>query len=117
MRVNELVRQIYPLQEVPIVSPNRPVDLEEELAPLLGVIANETSFLCELHAVCVSHKAILENTDDIKPRSDVDLRELKAKVEILYRALQQSGNNWDSVSRIITVIMDRPHSRLIKSGR
>jgi len=114
MSPSELVRKVYPLQQIPVVGPNRPVEIEDEMVPLLSSIANEASFIAELHAVCVSLKAQYEVDDTINIRKDKDLIALKAKVDILYRALQASNRNWDAVSRVLTVLNSRPHSRLIK---
>jgi hypothetical protein len=112
----QLQQHVFPLIPVPEVSPNKPADIEGDLVPLLSNIANEASFLAHMQAICVSAKADLE-AEGINSRSnDGSMREVKAKIEILDRGIKQSNRNWDAVSRIITVCIERPHSRLRKAG-
>jgi len=112
----DLQQKVFPLLRVPEVSPNHPVDVDSQLVPLLSKIANEASFLAHMQAICVSIKADLE-ADGMSSRSgDASMRETKAKIDILDRAVKQSNRNWEAVSRVITVIIEKPHSRLKRAG-
>ena len=113
MSAHDMQLQIYPLIHVPVVSPNQPADLEGELAPLLARIANEASFLSNLQAVCVTSKLDFEQEGSTRYTSG-GMREIKAKIDILDRAIKQSNNNWQAVSRIITIMIEHPRSRLRK---
>jgi hypothetical protein len=111
----EVQSAIYPLIKVPKVGPNNNVDVEDDLVPLLSDMANEHAFLCHMHAVCVASKADMDNDATVHKFGD-KLVEVRAKIEILYRALKAAEANWSAVSRIITVLNERPHSRLKKAG-
>jgi hypothetical protein len=114
MNPEELTAAIYPLVAVPVVSPNTPIDIENEVAPLLSVMANEAAFLAHMYSVAVSVKAALKRAGTSS--QGADNHEAQAKIDILYRAHKAAEDQYSALSRVLKILENRPHSALIKSG-
>jgi hypothetical protein len=111
MTPEEVIRQVYPLIAVPIISPNTPVDVESTIAPLLSIISNEAAFLAHMYSIAVSLKSTLKKEKG-KVREDVDMLAAQAKIDILYRAHQATSDQYSALSRVLKIIEERPHSVL-----
>lgn len=109
----QLVEYLYPLIAAPIVSPNRPVDVEGEIAPLFGLIANEIAFLSHMHAICLTQKMAFRSAG-VTDRSP-EMTDVNAKIDMLYRAIMATTKVYEATSRMLKIIDERPHSVLRKA--
>jgi hypothetical protein len=97
----------------PVVGPNRPIDVEGEIAPLLGIIANEHAFLSHMHAICNAMKAAAKQSG-VKERSP-EMTDITMKVDMLYRAIQGTAKVYEATSRILKIIEEKSHTALRKA--
>lgn len=90
--------------KLPQYHPNKPIDIQSQILPLLSLYANNKAYVTELFNIVVSawyeQKISKKNKNE---QWDEDLyQRLDAKKEILYRTWQTLEGMYEAASRIMT---------------
>jgi len=69
---------------LPEHGPNRQINVEAEIMPLLSITANRLVFTTELYIICMGAKTLAtKGVDDV-----MSVASINAKIDILYRTIQ-----------------------------
>jgi hypothetical protein len=70
--------------KLPTPGPNSPLDINNDLMPLLPLLANKSVFITELYIQCMGAKPLATKlADDVMNTTNIN-----AKIDVLYRTIQ-----------------------------